>query len=172
MLPGRFFGTDQYSVWATDSNGNYMSNIIGTASGTNSTLESIETSFHQDLNGDGVIGLPPLPTTLIESFGSTSLNEIGNHFYLYDGTGVGPSLKYHGADVVEGQWGASVVPIGAEVTATGYDVAWKVLWHRPVFGVGDRQQRQLHVEYYWYCVGNEFDAGIDRDQFPSGPQRR
>ena len=127
MLPGRFFGTDQYSVWATDSNGNYMSNIIGTASGTNSTLESIETSFHQDLNGDGVIGLPPLPTTLIESFGSTSLNEIGNHFYLYDGTGVGPSLKYHGADVVEGQWGASVVPIGAEMTATGYDVAWKVL---------------------------------------------
>ena len=50
-------GTDQYSVWATDKNGNYTSNIVGTASGTSTTLESIETSFHQDLNGDGQIGV-------------------------------------------------------------------------------------------------------------------
>jgi VCBS repeat-containing protein len=49
-------GTDQYGFWTTDSNGNYLSNIGGIFSGTSSTLESLETSFHQDLNGDGVIG--------------------------------------------------------------------------------------------------------------------
>ncbi len=50
-------GTGQYTVWNTDSNGNYVSNIVGVVSGTSAALESIESSFHQDLNGDGTIGL-------------------------------------------------------------------------------------------------------------------
>ena len=120
----KVMGTDQYSVWATDKNGNYTSNIIGNASGTSTALESIESSFHQDLNGDGQIGVVP---TVIESNGATSLTEVGNHFYLYDSTGAGPSLKFQGADYVPGQFGAAVVPIGAETTASGYEVAWKVM---------------------------------------------
>jgi Tryptophan-rich Synechocystis species C-terminal domain len=114
-------GVDQYTAWNTDSNGNYISNIIGVVSGTSSALESLETTFHQDLNGDGVIGLP---TTVIEAFGSTSLTGVGNNFYLYNG-GTGPSLKYAGATVVVGQFGA-FVPIGAEQIASGYVVAWKI----------------------------------------------
>ena len=55
--PGRSWAPIMYSVWATDKNGNYTSNIIGNASGTSTTLESIESSFHQDLNGDGQIGI-------------------------------------------------------------------------------------------------------------------
>ena len=51
-------GADQYTVWNTDSSGNYISIPIGTVSGTSTALESLETSFHQDLNGDGVIGIP------------------------------------------------------------------------------------------------------------------
>jgi hypothetical protein len=51
-------GADQYSVWATDSSGNYTSNILGAVSGTSSALESLEPVFHQDLNGDGSIGDP------------------------------------------------------------------------------------------------------------------
>ena len=50
-------GADQYSVWNTDSNGNFLSNLIAPVSGTSTALESLETSFHQDLNGDGVIGV-------------------------------------------------------------------------------------------------------------------
>ena len=50
-------GADQYTVWSTDSNGNYIANIIGAVSGNSIALESLETSFHQDLNGDGTIGL-------------------------------------------------------------------------------------------------------------------
>ncbi|WP_245284178.1 alpha/beta hydrolase-fold protein, partial [Bradyrhizobium sp. Cp5.3] len=122
-------GADQYSVWATDNNGNYVSNILSRVSGTNTALQSIETSFHQDLNGDGTIGSPSSPppasdTIVIESFGSTSLTKVGTLFYLYDSGGSGPSLKYQGADYVSGQFG-SITPIAAEKTASGYEVAWK-----------------------------------------------
>src|SRR5262245_23893904 len=55
-------GSDQYAVWNTDSNGNFVSLALNTVSGTNAALESLETSFQQDLNGDGVIGSPPPPT--------------------------------------------------------------------------------------------------------------
>src|SRR5205807_844594 len=51
--------TGLYTAWATDSNGNYLSNIIGDVVATSTALESLEPTFHQDLNGDGVIGLPP-----------------------------------------------------------------------------------------------------------------
>jgi serralysin len=115
---------NHYSVWSTDSNGNYTSNIIGSVSGNDYALESLETSFHQDLNGDGVIGLV---TTVIESAGSTSLTQVANQYFLYNSGGVGPSLKYAGAAVVAGQFGASIVPIGAEAIAGGYEIAWKDL---------------------------------------------
>jgi hypothetical protein len=90
-------------------------------SGTSLPLESLETVFQQDLNGDGVIG----PTkTLIQTDGSTSLTEIANQFFLDNSSGVGPALQQNGAPVVAGQFGAWA-PIGAEATTGGYDVAWK-----------------------------------------------
>ena len=49
-------GADQYTVWTTDSNGNFVSGI-GVVSGSSYALESLEASFQQDLNGDGTIGL-------------------------------------------------------------------------------------------------------------------
>ena len=51
-------GVDQYTVWNTDSNGNYVSNI-GVVSGSSVELQSYETSFAQDLNGDGSISSLP-----------------------------------------------------------------------------------------------------------------
>ena len=51
--------TGQYSVWSADSNGNYLSSIVGAVSGNDPALEAIETTFNQDLNGDGTIGVPP-----------------------------------------------------------------------------------------------------------------
>ena len=50
-------GSDMYTVWNTDSSGNFIS-AIPYVSGTSSALQSLETSFHQDLNGDGIIGVP------------------------------------------------------------------------------------------------------------------
>jgi protocatechuate 3,4-dioxygenase beta subunit len=121
-------GADQYGVWSTDSNGNYISNSLAAVSGTSSALQTIETTFHQDLNGDGVIGVPTVSstTTIIESFGSTSLTELNNNYYLNSiSSGSGPELKYGGAAVTASQFGAWT-PIGVEQTATGYEVAWKV----------------------------------------------
>ena len=47
-------GANQYIVWNTDGNGNYTGNATaGVVPGTDFTLETLETSFQQDLNGDG-----------------------------------------------------------------------------------------------------------------------
>jgi hypothetical protein len=51
-------GANLFSIWNTDSNGNFLSYTV--YSGTSTALQSLETSFHQDLNGDGVIGIPAL----------------------------------------------------------------------------------------------------------------
>ena len=120
--PGRSPAPISISIWNTDSNGNYISDG-GVVSGTSAMLETAETSFHQDLNGDGIIGVPP---TVIEAFGSTKLDLAGSTYSLDPVTGgSGPALKYHGAPVVPGQFG-SLAPIGAEQTASGYVVAWKI----------------------------------------------
>ena len=113
-----------------------------------------------------------IAATVIESAGATSLTEIGNHFYLYDSTGAGPSLKLQGADYVPGQFGAAVVPIGAEATASGYEVAWKVMGTDHLFVLGHRQERQLHVQYHRQCFGNEHCLGVHREQLPPGPEWR
>ena len=78
-------GADQYGVWDTDASGNYVSAPLSNVSGTSAALESIETSFNFDLNGDGIIGVPSGGTsggtggttggsmTVIELSGTTSL---------------------------------------------------------------------------------------------------
>ena len=136
-------GANLFSIWNTDSSGNFISYSV--LSGTSTALESMETSFHQDLNGDGVIGIPT-PVT-IEAFGSTSLVQVGNHYFLDNiSSGTGPELKYGGAPVVAGQFG-SYTPIGAEQTSSGYEVAWQIPGDRSVFDLDYRQQRQLQLLY-------------------------
>jgi len=49
-------GASQYSIWLADTNGNMTSNPTGIVAGTSSALTAYEPSFHQDLNGDTVIG--------------------------------------------------------------------------------------------------------------------
>ena len=59
------------------------------------------------------------------SFGSTSLAEIGNNYFLFAAGGTtGPELQFNGAAVTAGQFGGWN-PIGAAQTASGYEVAWK-----------------------------------------------
>ena len=57
---------NEYTVWSTDSNGNYTGNLIGAVSGTSTALEAFEPIFGQDLNGDGVIGLYATPGTTLQ----------------------------------------------------------------------------------------------------------
>ena len=48
-------GNDQYVVWNTDSNGNFLSQSA-VVTGASPTVRSLESGFNQDLNGNGVIG--------------------------------------------------------------------------------------------------------------------
>ncbi|MCP3460039.1 Ig-like domain-containing protein [Bradyrhizobium sp. CCGUVB23] len=123
-------GSGQYSIWTTDNNGNETSYLH--VSGTSSTLKSLETTFQQDLNGDGVIGAPApaaataAATTLIETNGSAGLAQIGNNFYVGTASaGYNAELKFAGVAQVVDPTG-HVAPLGAEKTATGYQVVWSL----------------------------------------------
>ncbi len=78
-LLGTTRDTDQYSIWTLDSNGNYITND-GVLSGTSLILETAETTFHQDLNGDGVIGVPTasLASTSVSHGQTSGLGNIMN----------------------------------------------------------------------------------------------
>jgi hypothetical protein len=118
-------GANEYTVWSTDSNGNYITNLIGETAGNDYALESFETTFNQDLNGDGTIG--PTKTVIqtdTNALGSTSLMAVANEYFLYNASGSGPVLQDGGA-VVAGSSGGWV-PFGAVQTASGYDVAWEL----------------------------------------------
>ncbi len=124
-------GAGQYILWNTDNAGAYASNVTGAVAGTDPAIVSAESTFQQDLNGDGQIGSSSGgggggggTMTPIESAGATTLATSGGHYYLLDGSGTGPSLKYSGADVTAGQF-AGWTPIGAEKTGSGYEIAWK-----------------------------------------------
>ena len=139
-------GADQYTVWNTDSSGNFISNIVGAVSGTSTALESLETSFHQDLNGDGVIGVPAATGTVIEALGSTSLVEVGNNYYLESiSSGTGPELKYGGAAVVAGQFGSLRRRSAWSRRRRRLRGGVEELRRQSVYGLEYRQQRQLHL---------------------------
>ena len=79
------------------------------------------TGYFNDANGQhGFVG--EAATTVIQTDGTTSLTEVGNNYYL-DVGGTGVELKYGGAPVTDGEFGAWT-PIGAIQVANGYDVAW------------------------------------------------
>jgi len=86
-------GADQFNVWTTDNNGNYVSGT-GIVAGSNAAVISAETVLRQDLNGDGVIG--SVGTGSMSGTGgndtivSTSANEIfygngGNNTFVFVG---------------------------------------------------------------------------------------
>ena len=64
--------TGSFDVWSTwSSNGNYLTILLSPTSGTSAALENSETTFHQDLNGDGAIGVPsPTSPTGAQSAGA------------------------------------------------------------------------------------------------------
>jgi hypothetical protein len=75
---------------------------------------------------DGSTGAaPPSSSTVIEAFGSTSLVESGNNYFLQPNGGTAVELSYGGSPVVVGQYG-QWAPIAAEQTASGYQVVWKL----------------------------------------------
>jgi len=113
----------QFTFWATDSQGNFKSYPThGVAlAGNSTTVESYETIFHQDLNGDHTIGVPSATPPSTPS-GLTGLVQVGDNYFL---GGTGPELKYHGAAVTTGQFQDWIPISSVQVDGGGYDVAWK-----------------------------------------------
>ncbi|MGT2437718.1 Ig-like domain-containing protein [Bradyrhizobium betae] len=118
--------TGNYSVWSTDANGNYTGNLYMPGSGTSAAFQTLETSFQQDLNGDGKIGAgQSASSSVIEAIGATALAVSGSNYLLNSvNGGTGPTLKYQGAAVAIGQFD-DYTPIGVEAVSNGYEVAWK-----------------------------------------------
>src|ERR1019366_9122915 len=89
-------GTQQFSIWTTDSSGNFIS--YSALSGTSTALESLETSFHQDLNGDGVIGTPVSSTFSLQYKG---FDYVAFFNGAYEDSDSLPSLAQTGANSIE-----------------------------------------------------------------------
>jgi S-formylglutathione hydrolase FrmB len=134
-------GADKYQIWLTDSSGNELSIPF---SGSGAQVASYETSFNDDLNGDGTIGSSSAsnptngggsnPTngggstlTVIESSGTMSLLTNGTNYFLQPNGGSAVELSYGGSPVTVNefaQYGYDA-PIAAAQTASGFEVAWK-----------------------------------------------
>jgi hypothetical protein len=117
----KYGSSGSYALWTTDSNGN----ILSSTDVTSASIVTLENTFHQDLNGDGVISGSAAAGTAIESAGSTSLMLSGGNYFLNaTSSGTGPTLKLGGSAVTQGQLGIWT-PIGVEAVSGGYQVVWK-----------------------------------------------
>ena len=98
-------GTDQYAVWSTDSNGNFISNITGLVAGNSIALESLETTFQQDLNGDGTIGIPSVTRSKRTARPAWS-RSAATTISTASAAAPAPNCNTHGAPVTAGQFSA------------------------------------------------------------------
>jgi hypothetical protein len=116
-------GANEYEVWDTDSNGDFIGGATGILSGASAELEGVEANFGETFAGAGAMATP----ATIAGNGATTLAEVGNLFELNPaGGGTGPLLQINGSAVVAGQFAAGWTPVGAMQTASGYEVAWSV----------------------------------------------
>ena len=81
----------------------------------------------------------------IESFGTTSLQLVGSNYLVQVGASPALTLLFGGVPVTAGQFGAWA-PIGAEQTASGFEVVWQngsnyVVWNVDSRGVFLRKVR-------------------------------
>ena len=132
---------NEYLVWDTDAGGNWLSQTAVMA-GTTYAMQSLETTYGQDLNGDGTVGLK---VSTIEAIGTTDLKQVADTYFLYDhGTTTGPQLK----DVRRGRHGGPVRHVDA---ARGREDGERLSGRlearrrRRVHRVDHRRQRQLAV---------------------------
>jgi hypothetical protein len=146
-----------YTVWTTDNNGNYVSSPVGEVSGNDKTLQSLEPSFHQDLNGDGIIGLRAR-----EDFNADSHSDV-----LWQNTNgtvaIWNSGQPGGAHTVTG---AGVVPSSSHIAGTGdfdgnghADILWQdnnasvFIWDNGQIGGAHTVATPGEVASSWHIVG-------------------
>ena len=165
-------GTNEFSVWAVDNNGNYVSDVIGEAAGNSLAVESIETHLQpgpqrrrhdrSEFDGD-----PDRRQFLRDDQPGPSLATNISLQRRHDRS----RAEYNGAPVTTassaaGRRSARCRPRPATMSPGSSG-------HQPIHGVGHRQQRQLRLpKSSARSPGNSFAAGIARDDLQPGPQRR
>jgi hypothetical protein len=145
--------SDQFTIWYTDSNGNYLSSAFDSASGSSTQLESFETSFNYDLNGDGTIGVP------------ASSASAGKPQFTYEGTDASGAQVYDVAWSNSGLQPFAVRVLTPEHPSTNYQHSF--LYDLPVepgltqstFGDGLDELKGLDVE-------DQYNATIIEPIFP------
>ena len=126
QVASKAMGADQYSIWTTDINGNILSRTAP-LSGASPTIKAAETTFHQDLNGDGIInGAAPTLSTIISGSAandlltSSAVNEI---FYGNGGHNTFVFAGNFGKDIVaDFQASNDVIQLSRSVFANLSDV--------------------------------------------------
>lgn len=111
---------NEYAIWTTDILGNFWSSS-SLLNSSSYALQSLETAFGQNLNGDMTIGTVSVE---IESSGTTKLARVADLYFMYQGSGTsGAVLQQNGSYVVAvgGAWTA----LGVERWSDGYQVVWK-----------------------------------------------
>ena len=113
LVAWKLAGADQYSIWTTDSTGNYISSTVG--AGSSAAVISAETVLHQDLNNNGTIGsaAPPAGNAMSGAAGTNTTtgiaaNEIvhgngGNDSFVFAGNFVNNTMAnvQPASDVIE-----------------------------------------------------------------------
>ena len=98
-----------------------------TASSDSFTFKVTDAAGNQTAAQQFQFQISPVVTVIqtdTNTFGSTSLVEVGNDYFLYPAGGTtGPELQYAGAPITAGEFGNWTL-IGAVATASGYDIAW------------------------------------------------
>jgi hypothetical protein len=110
----------QFAFTLTDSHGNLTSSPADhvALAGNGGAIEKYEgTIFHQDLNGDGTIGVPTTPTTS----GLSGVVQINNNYFI----GQDQELQFHGAAVTVGEFQGWTPIAAVQVAGGSFDVAWK-----------------------------------------------
>jgi hypothetical protein len=151
-------GANLYSVWTTDSTGTAISSL-NYVTGSDYRLELDEALMHQDLNGDGVIGING--GTTIEADGSTSLVELNNNFFLLNSSGSELVLQAAPGDVVNENVYGSWSPIGAEqIAGGGYLVAWKEAGAN-LYSVWTTDSTATAISSLNYVTGSDYRLELD-----------
>jgi len=122
-----------FQVWTVDATGNYLATALNPTSSSSPAMQTWETTFQQDLNGDGQIGVFQ---TTIENNGSVRLAQVGNNYRMFSAADPdGTVLMYNGQAVIAGANG-SWNPIGVEAVNQGYEMVWRAgntdqyqVWH-------------------------------------------
>src|SRR5260370_1250195 len=94
-----------------DDNGNYIGNATGVVSGADYALQSLETSFQQFLKVEDGIG--DSSVTRVQTC-ALPIYQVANEFFLRDGVGNGPSVKFQGAVYMAGQFRSEERRVGKE----------------------------------------------------------